>query len=205
MAINAPFTKGSEDFEPVPAGNHVARVFQIVHIGTNLEDSQWGPKEFNKVRITFELPNETKEFKEGEGEKPYVISQEYTISMHEKANLRAMVEGVLGVSFHDTEAGAYDIEELIGKVCMLNIVHRKSAQGKTYANIASVAQLPKGMTAPEPVNKPIVLNYDDKWSDEVFNGLSDFVKKKMETSNEYKAMRYKEANGDVINETDIPF
>ena len=72
--------------EIVPSGTHIARCYSMIHIGT-VEWEYNGEQKFsNKVRLTFELPNEMREFS-GE-QKPMVISKEYTLTMHEKSNLR---------------------------------------------------------------------------------------------------------------------
>jgi hypothetical protein len=197
MSIEVSEKPRESNYEPVPAGNHVARIYSIVHIGTTLEDTPWGTKEQNKVRITFELPNETKEFKEGEGEKPMSISRTFNISWHEKASLRKFVRGLRG-----KDEPAFDLETLLGEACMLNVSHNE-ANDRTYANIDSAAPLPKGMEAPAAVNEAWVLNYTDKWDDERFSKLPDFLKEQMEKSDEFKARRQKDS-GEIAAE-DIPF
>jgi hypothetical protein len=42
----------------------------------------------DKIRLTFELCNERKEFKQGEGEKPFSFSREFTYSFGAKGHLR---------------------------------------------------------------------------------------------------------------------
>lgn len=203
--------KSTKSFEPVPAGNHVARIYSIVHIGHILEDTQWGAKNNNKVRITWELPNETKVFKEEEGAKPLSISRTFNISWHEKAGLRNFVKGLNG-----KDSDTFDLEELLGKVCLLNVSH-KQVGDRTYANIDSAAPLPKGMTAPEGVNEAYILNYTDKWDEVRFENLPDFLKDQMKQSDEYKKKNYRsdswedvplnpaDETPDMIDPKDIPF
>lgn len=196
--------KSTKSFEPVPAGNHVARLYSIVHIGHILEDTQWGAKNNNKVRFTWELPNETKVFKEEEGEKPLSISRTFNISWHEKSGLRKFVKGLNG-----KDSDTFDLEELLGKVCMLNVSHNQVGD-RTYANIDSAAPLPKGMAEPEAVNEQFILNYTDKWDEARFEKLPDFLKDQMKQSDEYKRMSYKgeaarEAVVKELDESDIPF
>jgi hypothetical protein len=180
MSINVEDKPKESSYEPVPAGNHVARIYNIIHIGTTLEDTPWGEKQQNKVRITFELPNETKEFKEGEGEKPMSISRTFNISWHEKASLRKFVKGIEG-----KDHAKFDLEKLLGKVCMLNVSHNTKGD-KTYANIDSAAPLPKGMDEPEAVNEAYILNYEEKWDEERYNKLPDFLKEMMAKTDEGK-------------------
>ncbi len=180
-----PVTVTKNEYTPVPAGNHLGRIYSIIHIGTTLDDTPWGAKERNKVRITWELPNERREFKDGEGEKPYSISGTYTLNFGEKANLRKVVEGIFGRQIYDEEAAQFDVELLVGQTAMVNVTHR-TKDGKTYANIENVTPVPKGMVIPEPVNKPLVLNYSDKWSEEAFESLPDFLKDQMRKTDEYR-------------------
>jgi hypothetical protein len=60
----------------------------------------------DKIRLTFELCNETKEFRKGEGEKPFSISCEFTYSLGSKGNLRPFVEGMTGTKMVDGEKHA---------------------------------------------------------------------------------------------------
>ena len=80
--------KQNKSFDPVPADNHVARFYEIIHIGTIPTMWQGQEKMTDKIRLTFELCNEKKEFREGDGEKPFSISREFTYSFGSKGNLR---------------------------------------------------------------------------------------------------------------------
>lgn len=209
MGIKAPFKGGDSDFEPTPAGNHIARLYAVVHIGVLDDTWQGQEKQIDKVRLTFELPNETKVFKEGDEPKPQVISEIYTLSMGKKSNLRPIVEGIVGTALLDHEAEYFDVTELVGMACMLNVVHVKKGD-KTYANIHSTAPLPKGVEAPPAFNKPMVLDYEENWSEEKFTSLPEWIQEKMKSSHNYreKFNTAPESRGDGdgdINPEDIPF
>lgn len=185
--INATSTGGSFS-EPIPAGTYVARCYQMIHIGTTLENIKGDSKWMNKVRISFELPTELKEFKQGEGEKPFVIDKEFTLSMYKNANLRKFLEGWRGKAFTDAEAEVFDVTKLLGVPGMISIIHNTSAKGNVYADIASCSTLPKGLTCPPPINERRELNYDDAWDAKFFSTLPDFIKNKMMDSKEFRAM-----------------
>ncbi len=172
-------------YTPAPAGSHVARCFQFIQIGTVQEEYMGKPKMMNKVRLSFELPNEKKSWKEGEPEKPWVIHQKYTLSMAEKANLRKLIEGIIGTTLTDEEAFAFDTESLVGKACIVNIKHKTSTAGNVRAEIASTAPLMKGMECPAQFNPSNILTYT-AWSDEKFAKLPDFLKEELMSSEEYK-------------------
>lgn len=193
--------KPETTFTLAPEGTHIARCVGFIHIGTNKDIWEGKPKEFNKIRLTFELPEETKVFKESEGPKPIVTSQEFTLSMGEKANLRKLVEGMVGTSLHDEEAFAFDVESLVGMPCLITIKHRTSKAGKARAEIASASKLMKNQTAPAQVNPSKILSFS-AWNEELFNAQPEFIKEKIKSSKEYLAM--KGLNQDIDPES-IPF
>src|SRR3990167_9222440 len=61
----------SKPIELAPAGNHIARCYSMVHIGTIKETIRGEVKELNKVRISWELPTEKKIFNSDKGEEPF--------------------------------------------------------------------------------------------------------------------------------------
>ncbi len=179
-------TSAQKSYEPVPAGSHIARCYSMIEIGTVSYDWQGEKKHLHKVRITWELPLETKVFDEAKGEQPFSISKEYTLSMHEKANLRKDLEAWRGKAFTDDEARGFDITVLVGKPCMLNIVHA-TKDGNTYANVAGISPMPKGLECPKQVNTSFVLSYD-AFDFNKFDVLPQFLKDKMMTTPEFQAV-----------------
>jgi hypothetical protein len=177
--------------EPIPAGNYIARCYQMIHIGTVMEFIPGQEQKlFNKVRIGWELPTELKVFKDENGEQPYVISEEYTLSMHEKANLRKLLASWRGKDFSEDEAKAFDITKLIGVQCMINVIHKASKKdaSRIYEKIGSVSSVPKGLTCPPQINKTMVLSYDN-FDYSIYDNLPDFIKDKIKGSLEYAAMQ----------------
>ncbi len=183
MAIIAE-NKGGSDFEPVTAGTYAARCYSMVHIGTTTEEFEGKAKTLNKIRLSWELPTELKEFKEGEGEKPFFVSKEFTLSMHEKSSLRKYLEAWRGKAFTEDEAKSFDVTKLLGKECLVSIIHEVKKE-KTYAKIASVSTLPKGMVCPPQINESFEFNYDP-FDQEKFLSLPEWLRKKMEATPEYK-------------------
>ena len=183
MSITA--TSNGANFTPVPAGTYAARCYSMIHIGTVAEDYMGESKELNKVRITWELPTEKKVFKEENGEQPYSVSKEFTLSMHEKANLRKFLESWRGKGFTEEEAKSFDITKLLGKSCLISIIHKTSKQGSQYAVISSCSTLPKGMTCPDQINPSFEFSWEN-FDQEKFDNLPDWLKDKMKNSNQYK-------------------
>ena len=150
-------TSSGSDFKPVDAGTYVARCYSMVHIGTVEQEYMGEKKDMNKVRITWELPTEL--YKTEEDEKPFSVSKEFTLSMHEKANLRKFLEGWRGKGFSEDEAKKFDITKLLGVPCMISIIHKTSKQGKVYAEITSASALPKGLECPPQINPNFEFTY----------------------------------------------
>jgi len=209
MAIIA--SSSGTTYEPVEAGNYMARCVGMIHIGTVKETVMGTEKELNKVRLYFELPTELKLFREENGEQPYILSKEFTLSLSEKANLRKFLDAWRGRSFTDAEIKGFDITVLIGVTCMLNVIHKQSKNSPPaiYAEIASVARIPKGMECPKQITNTTILSYDD-WDEQVFNSLPEFVREKIVKSQEYKAMNSPNAVEMTVQheeeeDNDLPF
>lgn len=175
--------------ELIPAGTYAARCYQMIEIGTVKESILGVEKMLTKVRIGWELPTERRVFKEENGEQPFVISKEFTLSMNEKSNLRKSLESWRGKGFSEDEAKAFDITKLLGAACMINIIHKPSKDGtRTYEEIAGVMPMPKGMQCPAQENKTFVLSYD-RFDTTLFESLPDFIKDKMRGSVEFISMQ----------------
>jgi hypothetical protein len=187
MAIIAENKSTGSNSQPVDAGTYVARCIQMIYMGTIEDEFQGQKKQLKKVRITWELPTELKVFKAENGEQPQIISKEFTLSMNEKGTLRKFLQSWRGKAFTEAEANAFDITVLIGKPCMLSVIHKLSKTGNTYAEISSVSTLIKGMTCPKQFNPSLEFNVL-KFDEEKFNSFPDFIKDKIKSSKEYKEM-----------------
>jgi len=183
MSITA--KNNGNNFELTPAGNHIARCYSMVEIGTVKEEFKGEVKNLHKVRITWELPLELRTFNPDKGEQPFSISKEYTLSMHEKAVLRKDLSSWRGKPFSEDEAKAFDITKLLGIPCMLNVVHIVSSKsGNAYANVAAITPMPKGTQCPPQINDNFEFNYSD-FEDTKFQSLPEYLRKKMEVTPEY--------------------
>ena len=165
--------------EIVPSGTHLARCYQMIHIGT-VEWEYNGEQKFsNKVRLTFELPNEMREFS-GE-QKPMVISKEYTLSMHEKSNLRKDLEMWRGKQFTNKELASFDLMLMLEESCNLTVIHKTTKAGNEYATIGGLSSLPKGIECPNQFNPTFIFNYGENfnqdWLDEQQEGFEHQKKK----------------------------
>jgi hypothetical protein len=159
MPLNFPAKGGSADFKPVAAGTYIAVCDMVVYLGVQPGSGLY-PQPKPQVYIRFELPNERIEF-EKDGKKqtgPAVLGKTYTASMNEKANLRHDLESWRGKSLTDEEAEAFDVSAILGKPCMVNIVHTVKGE-KTYSNIAAVMGLMKGINPKTIIPEIVPLCY----------------------------------------------
>lgn len=170
MPITAPVGAAKKD--PVAAGSHHAICYGVVAVGTQKSSvAEFKPQK--KVMLLWELPQERGDF----GDKkdvPRGISKRYTLSMNPKASLRKDLESWRGKPFNDAEAARFDIGALIGANLMLNVVHTER-NGATYANVAALMPLPKGMTKMTNENPSIYFNLEEAINEAFVNGDKDIT------------------------------
>ena len=165
-------TSGGSDFQLLEAGSYAAVCSQIIGLGP--QETPWGNQE--KIKMRFEVPSERVEF-ERDGEKinaPAIIWATYTSSLSSKANLRHDLESWRGRPFTAEELKGFDLDNILGKPCMISVIHREGKNGRTYANIAGISKLPKGMDAPEPEGD--LVSFDPrKHSEAQFDALPEWL------------------------------
>ncbi len=191
--MSTPFTPPVEgekrEFKVVPVGTHIARCISWIDIGTVQFDWQGETKELRKIRLSFETPNEKAVFNEENGEQPFVVSTELTLSFHEKANYSKLLSSWFGKNNEEIKKLNPE-KDIIGKPCLINISHETTAKGNTFAKIQTVSPLMKGTECPEQVNKSTYFfmgynGHHSEFDDEVFAKFPKFLKEKIMASPEY--------------------
>ena len=170
--------------ELVPSGTMVGRCYSMIHIGTVEWEYQGEQKFSNKIRLAFELPNEVRDF--GGEEKPMSIDKEYTLSLHEKSNLRKDLESWRGVAFSTSDLKNFDVTDLLGVPAMLSIVHKTSKGGNEFAQIGSVSAMVKGMEVGEQFNESFVFNYEDNFNEEWIDSQPEWIAEQIKGTEEYQ-------------------
>lgn len=169
-------SSGNTEFEMVPEGAYVARCIKVIDLGTQTTTGQYGTKQQKKVMITWELLDEEMKMQDG---RPFAATQFYTASLHEKAQLRKDLEAWRGKKFTETELEGFDLKNILGTYCMLQIVHSQDGQ---YANVNAIMSY-RG-AKPEGVNDLIAFDISNPNMD-VFNALSDKIKAKITSTPEW--------------------
>ena len=183
MFIPNPSESGG-DFAPVPAGTHLALCYRVIDLGRQKSTFQGEEKVAHKIMISWELPDERME----DG-RPFTIHKRYTWSMHEKASLRKDLEAWRGAPFKEADFGTFDIRNVLGKACIVSVVQDMKPDGKIYANVAGVGKVMKNLTIPPMTNDPVYLWVTPaRWDQDVFNSLSDGLKRVIVSSPEYDEM-----------------
>jgi hypothetical protein len=134
------------------------------------------------------------------------VSKFYTNSLHEKAGLRKDLENWRSRAFTPEELGKFDLNQIVGKACMLSIVHNEKGKAKVQA----VSALPKGTTCPPAFNKPVIF-WIEEYDDNVFQSLPKGFQDLIVQSDEFKKAFSAPADGDgfssphPVEDNDIPF
>jgi hypothetical protein len=207
MANIATDTGGGGDFKPVPAGNHIGVCSMVVGLGKQrIQSAMYGESVKQQIYVAWELPQETITWTDKDGNEktgPMRIGKTYTLSLHENARLRADLESWRGRPFTEEERGGFDINKLAGAPCMVNVLHEEK-NGKTYANVASLTPLPKGMD--KPICSDAALIYDEDEFRQNYDHLPEWLQKKIDAQvqDEPKPSRQPVlADGEL--DDDVPF
>jgi len=169
---------------PIPEGTHFARCVQLIDLGSQYSETydKWSPK----VMIRWEIPGEV--FTDTDG-KPYprLIGSTYTKSLGENANMRKMLEAWRGKKFTDEELKSFDLSVLVSLPCMITITH-SSKGDTTYANVANVAAMPKGIEIEAQATPSLIYDLDSFDALENIDQLPEFIQNIIKKSKEWDAL-----------------
>jgi hypothetical protein len=135
VIVKAPQTK---DFAPAPQGLHRAVCVDVLDTWTEERPQEYGGGLVEKTRLVWEIDEAM------EDGRRFLVSQFYTASLHEKAKLRQHLEAWRGRAFTEEELNGFDLENVIGVPCQLQVIHHTTKAGKTYANVQAVVPPSKG-------------------------------------------------------------
>jgi hypothetical protein len=213
MIIAKQSSNSTSEFKLPPAGSFLARLYRIIDIGTQTTEWMGKRKMQRKIIAMFELhgeDNDGQPLQTAEG-KPLIVSKRYTLSLDEKATLRKDLEAWRGKAFTQEELDGFNLEVLLGKCCMVNVTH-STYDGKEYANIANISQVPaalKKLGEPKGVNELMIFTLDpfdqDKFN-KLSEGMQGVIKKSAEYRNTFEpnAPAVISAPSELIDD-DIPF
>jgi hypothetical protein len=183
---------GGGDFKRVPPGVFIGRCYSVIDLGTQEVEFQGDKKLQRKVQIRWELFGEEEDGTpltvEKDGQTmPLTISKRYTLSLSDKARLRADLAAWRGRDFNPDELKGFDISKLIGAYCMVNVTHNET-NGKTYSNIASLTPLPSAMKAHKPAGVHEAVMFDlDSPDMAVLDGFHEKLQETIKGSVEWRS------------------
>ena len=169
----------NQEFAQAPVGTTIGRCVKLIDIGTQKGEYQGQTTIRRQCIIGWELPNVLMEEGDHAGQ-PFVISKFYTASLSEKANLRKDLQLWRGKEFTSDELKGFDASSILGKTCMLSIIHND----KGKARVGGVMACPRGIEIPAQVNKNVFFSLDD-FDQRAFDALTDGIKKLIMASPEY--------------------
>lgn len=179
------------NFERCPPGMHLARCYRIIDLGTQKSEYMGQVKYLHKVMLGWEIhgiddagnPLLMKD------KRPFAIFKNYTLSWSEKANLRLDLQSWRGRPFTQEEMRKFDLKNVLGAFCMLNIIERPGKNdNKIYTNVDGVTPVPaiyKQNGLPEGVNKTELFNLQEPDMG-MFETFSDNLKNKIKASPEWQ-------------------
>jgi len=178
------------NFERTPSGMHLARCYRIVDVGTQKSEYLGQVKFLHKIMLGWEIhgtdDNGTVlKMKDG---RPFAIFKNYTLSWSEKANLRLDLQSWRGKPFTQEEMRKFDLKNILGAWCMINVIERAGQNGQTYSNVDGVTPVPsiiKQNGLPQAINKNEMFNLQEP-DMALFETFSDNLKTKIMASPEWQ-------------------
>lgn len=191
---------GGADFKPVPEGTHVAICYSVVDLGDQI--NPFSEETISEVLLTWEIPGERLE----DG-RPHAISQRYRASLHEKAKLRAHLEGWRGRRFTEEELEGFHLRNVLGKPCLLSVAHKTTQKGSVWASVISVMALPRGADVPGKTENPLVAFDLDDPDPGIFEKLPEWVQERIKRQVRERAEASPAATAEFgePDSTDLPF
>jgi hypothetical protein len=189
MAFYAEDSGGT--FERCPPGMHLARCYRIIDLGTQKTEYMGQTKYLHKIMIGWEIHGNRDDGSKllMQDNRPFAIFKNYTLSWSEKANLRLDLQSWRGKPFTQEEMRRFDLTNVLGAWCMLNIIERPAKTGnKIYSNVDGVTPVPaliKQNGLPAAVNKNEMFNLTEP-DMALFESFSDNLKAKIQSSPEWQ-------------------
>jgi|TARA_R100001129_G_scaffold166552_1_gene133678 hypothetical protein len=201
MGIVATTNDSGGGYAQVPSGVHKARCVKIIDLGTQRQEFSGEVSWKRQVMLIWEIPGQ-----DNMNGEPMTISKFYTLSLHEKSNLGADLTSWRGRAFTETEKQGFDISNLAGVPCMLNVVEGNNGK----ARISTIMPLAKGDEMAGQYNETVIfsLNEYQEGNIESFNKLSDGIRRMVLRCKELEGNDIDMGdgnNGADIGSDDVPF
>jgi hypothetical protein len=202
----------SKEFKIAPAGNHLARLYSCIDLGHQSVIWNGDTKIMHKVVLTWELHGEDEngEKLETEDKKPLIVSKRYTVSLGDQSTLRKDLESWSGKKMTTEDRKNFDLKNLLGKFCMLSVVH--SEDGK-YANVSGISAVPTALrnNLPDGINAPVHFWLQD-FDQAKYEALPKYYREKIAESSEWRGKQKRDETPPIQDDSgfgpadsEIPF
>jgi hypothetical protein len=183
MALTISEQSSGGDYEVLQQGQYNATCYRVVDIGTHQESYEGETFKRHSVILVWETSD--KMMKDG---KPFSVTQQYNLSLHEKAKLRQHLVSWRQKQFTQEELGGFDLTKVLGLTCKLDVGHTSGGNPKVLAVYAPEGGVQKVAT----VNEQIAFDCDayandDKAECDKFVQLPEWMQDKIDESFEVKA------------------
>jgi hypothetical protein len=174
-------------------GWHRARAIGFVEIGTIFIATRWQ----HRIRITWELPFDQRQFDEQDPAaiRPKLISHEYASNLYGKSHLKKHLlqwigdEGLQKIIDCQQNGRPFDPYIFIGEICQIKLRHVQKEKTLTWfeevEDVYAILQEQTIKSFPPQITTGKVLTYED-WDEGAWTELSDYVKNRMRSSQEYR-------------------
>ena len=135
----------SGDYELAPVGVYRAVCTRLLNMG--IQETNYGDK--HQIHLAFEIDENMAD------DRPFLMMQNYTVSLNQKARLRKDLEAWRGRAFTGEELQGFDLKTVLGKPLQISVVH--SEDGK-YANIGAMMPLGRGQQPLAPAAELLYIN-----------------------------------------------
>lgn len=169
----------SNGMELIPEGTYAGVCNMIVDNGTSF-DEKWA-KNTRRVTLFFEVAYEDERGNDKRGER----CKSYNFSFNEKSSLRKDLEQWRGRRFTAQDLEGFDLRNILGVPCMIQVVHSEDSQGRTQAVIGGILSMPKGMPAIKPSKQTWVFDVEDSDLQDM-DTLPEWLQDRIKRSVEYK-------------------
>ena len=198
MALKISEQSGGSDFEQLAKGQYNATCYRVIDIGTHNETYEGETSKKHSVLLQWELE---KQMADG---RPYSVTAQYNLSLHEKAKLRQHLTSWRQKQFTDEELAGFDLTNVLGLTCKLDIGHTANGNPKVLNIYAPDGGVKKGAT----VNDQIAFDCDlyasaDAGEMKKFVNLPEWMQEKIDESFEVKAWASKQVQTDTSNDGDF--
>ena len=168
-------------FEILAQGAYPARIQSIWKIGTQPYEYQGEQKTRKRMRVLFELVDETYEV---EGKVlPKLTGKEFTDSLSPQGKLAPVLGLLLGKAVKPSDS--IDYTTLLDMPCIVNIMHFEK-DGKTIPYVDSVGMPMKGMKVSPLKSEVGFFDFDGNFNNETVQSATEFLRDAIMRAPEYQ-------------------